>query len=478
MQPDKIFQKTINRYYQSLDKQKEHPFINYRNIRKLESKIQALEEGQRDILNTSILDVSGTNSVDKNNYKTYEAQVEASYLMYDGKKDYGSEIFQSIVDTRVAFIMGEGISFICEKNKAKEDFINNLLKYNKLNGSELLSAGLMGELEGKVLFTLTPNTEKKNIDIRLFSWRKNKYKIKRDDLDYKKVINIAYKKSNMDLKDTSIDTDSSLYLKLSGCDYNTEESSTRVHKVLTQCENASRASFDLRHNTHVFGKIFPYWETDSIESARTINKQVSARSFEIGDGYAGLAKMSLMEPSGNAAESIIKDLLLNIRYVSTMTGIPIHWLAWPELMSNRATAENLLEVISAATKKERLLWQEAILDLIDKCCQIAIDKLGMKDILEGDVTVKLPLISLAALQQINDIWVPLMQEKVVSKFTIRNMLPGIDPKKEKELIELENEEAIENNPIIKNNGLLADKTVNQDEELNKDQGENKNGFNQ
>ncbi len=415
---------------------------------KLMGKIQAIQEAQRDILNTAVTGrVSAGAVVDKNNYTNYEKQVDVSYKMYDGLTEYGSEVLSAVVDIRVAFIAGEGVSFY-SKNKAKTDAVNVFLKLNNLSGSRLLAAVLMGELEGKSLFVLANNDEEESVDARLFSWYANKYKVERDKKDYEKVLKIKYTPDNQQSKEQEIDIEKSVYVKLGGCDYKSDKTPTKIGKVLTQCENASRAAYDLRKNTHLFGRIFPYWETADGAAAKVINDALTARSFEIGDSYAGTAKMSLLEPGGQSADAIIKDMLNSLRFVAAMTGVPIHWLAWPELMSNRATAENMLEVVSANTKKERLIWEESLRAMVDKMLQMIVDA-GYADegVLEGDYDLRLPLISLASMQQLIDVWMPLYQEKLVSKFTMRNMMPGIDPEKEAEQIDEEKKDAAEDSPM-------------------------------
>jgi hypothetical protein len=435
-------------YNRQLQAMQEHPWRNMAGIRRMKRKVQAIQETQRDITTTyAARRISGDTQVDKNNYKSYEAQVNASYKMYDGLADYGSEVLSSVADIRVAFLAGEGISLFSE-NKKKVKFLNEFLKHNNLGGSKLLSAALMGELEGKVLFVLALNKEKKTIDARLFSWHINKYTIKRDAADYEKITSITYLPEGTQ-KEKVIDIEKSIYLKLGGSNYKDDAATTKIGKVLTQCENASRAAFDLRKNTHLFGKIFPYWHTQTGPDAKAINDAVAAKSFEIGDGYAGAAQMSLLEPSGSAAEAVIKDMLNSMRFIASMTGVPIHWLAWPELMSNRATAENLLEVVSAATKKERLIWEESLTSLFEKVCQMAVDG-GVADanILDKDVTVKLPLISMTSLQQLVDIWTLLWKDKLISDFTMRSMIPGIDPVKEEELVKKAQEEEAANSPFV------------------------------
>lgn len=425
-----------------------HPVLNRRRIAAMRSHIQALEEGDRDVTNTSITRRTTVGAQpDKNNYTNYAKQVEAAYKMYDAQTDYGAELLGTVADSRVAFIAGEGISYTC-KDKKKSAFIADLLEDNGLDGATLLDAVLMGELEGRALLSLSVEKEgdEAKVKVRLFSWYKNKYTVKRSTDDYTKIESIKYRPSKAG-GEVDISLENSIYVRLAGADYTRDETPSKICKVLTQIENASRATYDLRKNSHIFAKIFPYWKTSDPAAAKSIMKELDSRSYEIGDGYAGPAEMSLIEPAGRACDSLIKDHLASLRYVSSTTGIPIHWMSWPELMSNRATAENMLEEVSAATKRERLLWQSALRRLIDRACELGADAGLEVGKLDAEVDVRLPLISLAALKQVIEVWEPLVKDSYISRFTFMNMLPGIDPEEEQKRIDEEKEERAEESPL-------------------------------
>lgn len=422
------------------------PLRNFFRIRKEKKEIQALE-GTRDVTTTSITDRATTSKViDKNNFTTYTAQVSALYNMYEGKASYGGEIARGIVDMRTAFIAGEGISFTTS-NKEAEKIITQFIKDNRLKGSRLLRMVETGELEGKNLITLTADNKNKKIKTRSFSWEKNKYKLEVENGDCEDILKIKYTCKG---EDKTIPKDRAVYVKLGGSPSSINETPNRIHVVLTDIENMSRAKYDLRKNTHVFGKTMPYFECEDNESAEAINEALASKSFEIGDGYAGRAKFAMIEPTGSAAETIIKDILINLKNISTSTGIPVHWLAWPELMSNRATADNLMEIVFAATKLERLVWEESFVLLFEKMLNYGVDK-GFWDssAIADDIEVKLPAISLALLKQLIEVWQPLKDDKTISLATYRNMVPGIDPKSEKKLVEKERKEAAENSPFQK-----------------------------
>lgn len=442
---------------------KKNPLKNFAAINQNKTflkSIQGMNEAQRDILNTRINNFTSSTGkeIAENNYSTYAAQIAGIYEMYEGRAKYGGEILGGILNTRVAFIAGEGLSVI-SRSPATQKFIDDFIKKNKLNGSRLITMVETGELEGRNLITLkafkpADKRDKWHIKARSFSWKVNPYTIETVDNDTDEIKQITYKDKTDADKPKTISGKECVYTKLGGIEYSLDNTTNGLHRVLTNIENMSRAVYDLRKNTHLFGKTMPYWETESIQAASAINTAVNSGEWEIGRGYAGGAKFSLVEPSGGAAKAIIDDILINLKAVSTSTGIPIHFLAWPELMSNRATADNLMEMVKAATQKDRLIWEEAFTEIIEKAMQLAIDNgIATNEIL-NEFTVKLPIVSIALLKQIIEVWEPLHAKDLISTFSFLNMLPGINPadelKKVKEEIEERAKNSSMNNQVVNN----------------------------
>ena len=423
-------------------------------------KLRGLEEAERDILNTGVTGFGQNGQeVDKNNYRTYEAQVRASYDMYEARADYGAEMFGGIVDMRVAFICGEGVSYTT-KNKAAAEWIKQFLTDNRLNGSRLVDIVTTGELEGRDLLTLglaerntglAQDKGKKYVTVDELSWQKLRYAIEEKA---GRVSKISYQETGANAP-TVVDLKKSTYLVLGRTLWNNcNATPNRLHKVLTDFENFSRAKYDLRNNTHLFGRVMQDFKTDSPGDAAAVSALLKSSGWQIGDGYVGPADHRLLEPTGAAGASIEKDALLSLKLISSASGIPMHYLAWPELMSNRATAESLIEVVNAATLRERLVWAEAFKDLILKAMVYAIDSNGEKSaIIPDDLEVQFSLVSVALIKQLAEVWGPEVEAGRISKHTYYSRMPGnITYEGEQEFLDEEKEDAAEDSPL-QNEGM-------------------------
>jgi len=416
--------------------------------------MQAQLEGQAAQMDVLISPITASQTAEaeenKNNYKSYDAQVAQTYKMYDALADYGSEILRGIVESRVSFISGEGISVDGPKPTMK--FIDKFLYLNKLRGSRLLSMVQTGEMEGKNLVILSPDRKPKlykneiipgYVKARSFSWYVNKYVVQVNQFDTDEITKITYADKTDEKKVKSIPIKQAVYIRLGGSPDKLNDTPSRIHNVLTQIENASRIELDLRKNNHLFAKIMPTWKTTTPTEAKGIRDDVNSDNWELGKSYAGTADFSLTGPPLGASDALSTEFVLCLKIISAMTGIPIHWMAYPELMSNRATAENLLEVVHGATVKDRLIWEEGLKDIILKAMDLAIAEGWEDNSIKKDFVLKFDMVSLATLKALSETWLPLQMANVISMSTLRSKVPGIDSNEEKQLIEKEKKENVE-----------------------------------
>lgn len=466
----------IQKLNQELIKLYDHPVINRGKIKSTKLKIQATIEGSNAVTNTYITQqVTTEKKIDKNNYKNYPIQLKAIYDMYKGEADYGSELVQAIIYTIAVFIAGEGVSAF-SKNPKTQEYLDKFIKNNKLESYGILGKVETGLLEGKNLLTLTPVKKEKEgesfIKLNSFSYYEYKYALTFDEISGE-FENAKYKIKD---KDKEIISKQAVFVKLAGTECDNVNTTNRLHCCLTQIENFSRAAFDLRNNSHLFGKLFPYFkfdyqDPDSDIQIQSLKKDLNAGNFKPGTSYVGKADFDLKTPGTGAQEVVEKDMLTSLKIISINTGIPIFLLAWPELMSNRAVSETMLEQINSSTKKERAIWEDAIKEAIKKSMVMAIDAGFERESIIDEFYVKIPLVTLFMLEMITKVWQPLMDAKVISMDTLRNQIPGINPADEKKLLNEENEERKKQSPFenidmshIETNDEMADTDDNGENE--------------
>ena len=393
--------------------------------------------------------------VNVNNYTTYSKMVEASYRMYESFAKYGSELYGALLNSRVAFIGGQGPTATSD-NDIVQKWANNWFKLNNLNGARNIRFLTGGELEGQYLMRLIPvksppayvNNGEDFISVYGFRYYGNNYTINKygGGIVYK----ISYKNG---MNDVNIGTDNAVYVELG------EELTPGSHvyglmRILTQIENSSRVLFDINHSASLNG--FPK-ETYKVPPGPTATKEIKAISdqykskVEPTRAYIGTGEFKYATPDSGSINQLLEALKACMRIISINTGIPLHLLSWPELLSNRATADSMLESISNAVSTPMDIWEGAYRELIYKARVMTVEigqtpkGISVSEFLKAEIKVKMSLSSFQVLKQVVDIWLPLFEKSIIDKDTLRNMIPGIDPAFEamKEKENKENEENIQ-----------------------------------
>jgi len=239
-----------------------------------------------------------------------------------------------------------------------------------------------------------------------------------------------------------------IYVRTGGDDTNSQGPVTKTGVVLTDIENYDRAIKDMRRNNHIFARVTPTFKTKDNKETISLMKSLADIKWTIGKAFIGSAIFGYESPETSAYENLTAELVATIKTISSVTGVPVHWLGYVDLMSNRATAQTLYELIKNATVIERVLWQQALYDMIAKGQELYIDAGGEGlSKLDHDFEVRLPLIDFSEfLERVKALNLAYGDE-AISVDDYRNMLPGIDPLKTRRAIEKAKEE--DGNQLVK-----------------------------
>ena len=427
-------------------------FENKKKIEKIiEAKIQAMgAEGAQDslliesMLTGLPLGDDGTESI----YRTYSAQTTAIYRKYNGEEELGTWQTRAIIDTRTAFISGEGLSVQTENDKLAA-WIDKFLLFNRLKGSRFHDFVKGGEMEGRQLLYLKPDNKKGKIKVL----RKNsgfcggvEYEVfLKDDDDPDTIDKVVLKQK--DGTEKNFFTDKVQYVKLGGDASKVNKTTTRCGLVLKEIDNYDRCLNNMRKVNHLFSRPTPYFKTNTAKEGSEILATINNLKWKVGSAFAGPGDFKMVTPDIGALENVKMEMLGLSKSIAFITGIPIHWLGWVDAMSNRATAETLYEAISNATIQERSIWSEAIYEIILKAQELAIDNGMGKEFggeLDPDFQVKIPLISFSHFESLVKSLSTAYNDQVISKGDYQNALPGIDPYKTQKALDEEDDKTVNN----------------------------------
>lgn len=412
----------------------------------LEKRIQALDgvEGNKDeVALESLLTGNRVNTSipgTTNAYKEYRSQVRETYRKYNGRSDFGNAQVRAIVDLRTAMIAGEGIS-ISTQDENLANWIEGILDKNKfLNGSLLLRSIKGTEMCGKGLFKLDikemPNGPEVVIHRVMYKDKAPFFPIYRNKLYDSEVLRIDIEESKDGKPEKkTLFTKDFVYVCIGGDDVDAYGPTTKVGVVLTDIENYDRAIKDMRRNNHITARVTPTFETKDDKSANSLAKKLADTNWKIGKAFAGSAKLEYKAPPTGAHDNLKTELSSTIKNISATTGVPVHWMGFVDMMSNRSTADSLYEMIKHSTSSERIVWEEAVYALLLKAQEMYIDAGGTDIKLNPDFQVRLPLLDFSDFKERVAALSMAYADEAISIDDYRNAIPGIDPLKTAKAIE-------------------------------------------
>ncbi len=382
-----------------------------------------------------------------NIYPDYETKVKELTKRYNASGEKYS-LEKTAINYRVAWIAGGGIR-TKSTDKATDDFIKQYFKWNRMHPFKLRQYVTIGEIEGKVLRSLVLKDDEsstykidgkgKRVESRILRFNRFKYTVVSKSDDYGEIEKITYKVDGKD-KSEELKPGSFVFLPLYGLEDAYTETPSLVASVLYLFDNLYKAFRGLR----AYNDKYPYPDLvseatgqDATNTATwNFNSHTTNGKFDAKKGsyFAAAGTMKYIEPAGSGIEAFKEEAFLSARAISGATGVPIIFLGFVDLMSNRATATELPEMINASTTFERELWEESIKEEIIKAAAL----LGVK-IQPDTITVSLPLVAMSFIELISKIFGDLEERKVISRETLREMIPGVDHQLEEERLKRQRE---------------------------------------
>lgn len=421
----------------------------YSRIQKIEAALARIEavEGASD----SVYDIltapyiGDSESRKGNRYRSYESAVDAIWRKYHNTDRWGCGLTRGLIDWRVAQIAGNGAN-IYAKDKRTREYLEDCFDYNGLFGSGLNDMVRDGEMEGKGLEILEWDKSKNLVKNRHVSWLQYRYNIEVDPTDYTVIKEISFKDS--DKKDVSLSNDRGyIFWKTSGCARNYTETPPRIATILTEIEEYDQALSDIRQNHRLFGYATPTLKTDTPETAVTERQTFFGRSrkvaWKIGRFLISSGVFSFVEPSGRAVESVKGELVELARKIQFVAGCPLHYIGFPDLMSNRAVAEDTNELVNASTIYERGVYEETLTKMAIQMVEIYNDKNPGAPLSTDDIQVTIPIVSMSSVKVMVDLYLQLYDRDALTKQTLLSLVPNIDPEQEIRMLEKDKKKATE-----------------------------------
>lgn len=412
--------------------------------------------------------VERTSTFSGNAYKTYQSAVDAISEKYNGTADWGVLQTGNIIDLRAAFIIGEGPKVVkkVEEADAEVEWVESFFEYNNIDNEVAQEFAKEAEIEGKLAIKLVVEEDKDktkdkkkafNVSARYVSWTENNYKIivnPQDYMQYEKMVWLPTDKS----KPETLTENQFVYKKFGGRINKPNLAAPKMMKCLTQVENLDRALRDWREIDNIFAAPILGVECKTAADVKSSQDALASKNWKAKKIFISTSKLYYAQFDIKGVESLEKEIMTLAKMISGTTGVPIQALGLPEFMSNRATAENLMEFVYASTIKERETWIGAYEEMIAKGMAMINEKTKKTPLDHEKIGIEIPIITEKHWQHLEKIYLPASVAGKISDEAFQEQVPGFDMEVEKK--RREEKETSEFERIkIENENLKIDKTA-------------------
>ena len=362
---------------------------------------------KQDIASGAVIDEpTGSDTGFTNDYFDYASQVNEIYRKWLGKSSWGNSQLQSLVNLLASFTCAQGAT-ISSPDENFKYWVESFFRFNRSGQGSLLNIVANAHLSGKAVIRLKPkkymNPSREGVFIQLFEYSERmKYYIVLQDNETKDIREGFYLipqdemieateeweamfRSFGVIDDVPLDTSSVPKEKLLDSVGNhlhyLRFGKDRLNKevpdlgsILIECENYDRALKGLRKLNHFGANITPYWKCQNSNEVMKLKNELKASGWTVGKGFIGTAELSYVTAKNNTAQdALLKEMEQAAMRMTSQTGVPVHYLGFVQLMSNRSTADSLWDLVSTSTARYREALADFMYDVLVDAQQMYID---------------------------------------------------------------------------------------------------------
>ena len=423
------------------------------------------EMGELKVKTQHMIDImSGMEDTDEgvykgNEYRTYRKAVNAINSKYNGTAKWGVLQTGNIIDLRAAFIisMGPKVSArdkdIDATNEIK--WAKAFFEYNDLDKEMVQEFAKEAEIEGRILIKIdmdkTPEEKiyedygYQMVATRYVSWTDKKYTVLVEEKDYKKYLGVEWEGKNPG----KLPADRFVYKKFGGRVNDPNTAQSKVMKCLTQIDNLDKALRDWREIDRIFSGPILYMKCEDKNDVSKALDAIDNKDFKIKKILAGTGELSFVSFDIKGIEALEKEILTNAKIVSGTTGVSVQYLGFVELLKNRSTSDDLREMLSSATVKERATWEGTYEELLTKAMNLfnktvyAQKEATGKKLNPSLIKVNIPVITKQHWTNLEKVWLPAVIAGKITEELFLEQLPDVDVDKELKRKEKKEESEVE-----------------------------------
>ena len=381
-------------------------------------------------------------------------------------EERGSQLVKRIVRYKQAHVLGGGVTVTVAKGKqadAETLLIDRFLDRRGFNEGLHKTLVATSELEGAVLVRIAEGvvddagTEAFCPSLAIYPFSVASYELQSDGNDsstpsaIKKLSFTNDAGNQIDLSGESFDGSTPnksgnagryrwAYLRLNG-KAGTLAGSPTMAGVLTELEEVDLNLRDWRRMNRNCASSIPTWKCESKEEVDRIKAELAESGFGYGKSYIGTAEFKLSQGDAGDYQSLENELMRKAGIISAAVEIPLQDLGFPDMLSNRSTAESMDDSQGVSIDADAASWLGFYESIFRAVIEIGNEsKNGPASPLDPE-SVKPNAVGVRKqdFNRVADVWLPLRKAGCLSRKTLLTFCPMINA--EEELKQIEEEEA-------------------------------------
>lgn len=389
------------------------------------ARLREFGSGAIQQLGDLLLQLEAYQSDSNNKYITREMQVSETLRKYRGQAVKGNILLGNILETRSAFTAGRGLSTNWE-GVAEQEFIRQFFQVNRIKLAFIRQLARERGFEGQVLLVLQPHADRVP-RVRFLSWWDSRYEVVASANDYTMISRVERAQGG------DIPVGQIAFMR-----FNTRLNSM-VGKplfagILDKLEDLDDALIRLKTANKSASNPTPYWQFENEDDAASFRDYLTATSWKMGTALAGSGIPSMIQMGYGSYTALTEEVTTLAKIISGHTAVPPHYFGFPELVGNRAVADDMSTAFVQIAETETEEWQSGFTDLIGKAMALRNEWTGDKLNHQGGEAM-IEVVSEEDFRRIAAIWLPLWLGGAITTPTFLSKIPTINETEEAAAIE-------------------------------------------
>ena len=274
--------------------------------------------------------------------------------MFKGEARLGNEVVGSVTGFHAALQFGQGIVVTDNgleegagpdgEDRHSDEFEawQEFMDVNDYSEHRLIRLAVSGELDGQILLRLMPDEKVNTVRAWTVPLLNTRYRVEFSN-PWEASRAILFE------DDTKRDTEELLPHEFVFTRFRGVEDGTygipRGMRVIERFESLSAGIEDWRKINRIYASPTPVFSAKDNAGMQRMKTQINGMNWKIGKAFLKLVDdaFELIGLTGSEHESLRSEIVMNAQLISAATGVPVHHLGFPELMSNRSVADSDME---------------------------------------------------------------------------------------------------------------------------------------